>query len=123
VLGNDLLSWDAERTIEPPPTTRHDQLRLDDEWSAEGLRDPRPRSVWPDAVLGAASNSSPTGKDRHSTTGSSQPDGDDMGRLAALTGIAGRVLTTWAHTWEAAPSLVRCEHDGGACVARDRVAA
>jgi hypothetical protein len=50
-LGDDLLSWDGETTIEPPPSTRHDQLRLDDDWSAEGLRDARPRPIWPDAVL------------------------------------------------------------------------
>jgi hypothetical protein len=60
-LGSDFLSWDGETTIEPPPTTRHDQLRIDDDWSAEGLRDPRPRPVWPDAVLEVSGDSGPTG--------------------------------------------------------------
>ena len=52
-LGNALLDWDGETTIEPPPGLRPGE-RLDDDWSAEGLSDPRPRPVCPDAVLEVA---------------------------------------------------------------------
>ena len=59
-LGNDLISWDGETTIEPPLAARRDQLRLDDDWSVEGLRDPRPRAICPDAVLEVAGDSRST---------------------------------------------------------------
>jgi Replication-relaxation len=50
-LRGALLEWEGESAIEPPPPTRNAQLRLDDNWSAEGLRAARPRTVTPDAVL------------------------------------------------------------------------
>jgi len=50
-LGGALLDWDGETAIEPPPPTTRSQLRLDDNWSAEGLKTPRARTVVPDAVL------------------------------------------------------------------------
>jgi Replication-relaxation len=46
-----LLDWDGETLIEPPPPARGSQLRLDDNWSAEGLKAPRPRTLAPDALL------------------------------------------------------------------------
>lgn len=51
-----LLSWDGETHIEPPREARGRQgvLRVGDDWSAEWLRDPRPRLVRPDAVLEVA---------------------------------------------------------------------
>jgi hypothetical protein len=49
--GDDLLVWDGETLIGFPAGFRHDQRRLDDDWSAEGLRDPRARPVCPDAIL------------------------------------------------------------------------
>jgi hypothetical protein len=50
-VGSGLLSWQGETSIEPPTGLRTAQKRLDDDWSPEGLRDPRARSVCPDAVL------------------------------------------------------------------------
>ena len=50
-LGNGLLAWEGETTIEPPVGLRHDQQRFDDDWSPEGLSDPRARPVCPDAIL------------------------------------------------------------------------
>ena len=54
--GDLLLCWEGERHIEPPREARGRQgvLRLGDYWSAEGLRDPRPRLVRPDAALEVA---------------------------------------------------------------------
>ena len=49
--ASGLLAWEGETSIEPPTGLRHDQQRFDDDWSAEGLSDPRARSVCPDAVL------------------------------------------------------------------------
>ena len=40
-----------DSTSTPPPEARRPQLRLDDDWSAEDLRDPRARLLRPDAVL------------------------------------------------------------------------
>ena len=51
LLGEALLSWQGETDIKPPKQTRALQLRLDDNWSAEGLRDPKPRLLRPDALL------------------------------------------------------------------------
>jgi hypothetical protein len=50
-LGGALLDWHGETTIKAPPPARSSQLRLDDHWSAERLKDPRPRTLVPDAVL------------------------------------------------------------------------
>jgi hypothetical protein len=50
-LAGALLEWEGETAIEPPPPTRNAQLQLDDNWSVDGLRTPRPRTVTPDAVL------------------------------------------------------------------------
>jgi hypothetical protein len=55
-LRGALLDWDGETAIEAPPQARSAQLRLDDNWSAEGLKSPRPRTVAPDAVLEIARN-------------------------------------------------------------------
>jgi hypothetical protein len=54
--GDLLLSWEGETHIEPPREARASQgvLRVGNYWSAEGLRDPRPRLVRPDAVLEVA---------------------------------------------------------------------
>jgi hypothetical protein len=46
-----LLKWHGELDIAPPRHTAPSQLRLHGDWSAEDLRDPRPRLLRPDAVL------------------------------------------------------------------------
>jgi hypothetical protein len=51
LLGTALLEWHGERQLTPPRAARQAQLRLNDEWSVEGLRDPQPRPVVPDAAL------------------------------------------------------------------------
>jgi hypothetical protein len=50
-LQGALLEWEGETAIEPPPHARNAQLRLDDNWSAEGLKGAKPRTVMPDAML------------------------------------------------------------------------
>jgi hypothetical protein len=50
-LGPQLLDWHGERQITPPREARQGQPRLEDHWSIEGLRDPHPRPVVPDAAL------------------------------------------------------------------------
>lgn len=50
-LGAGLLGWDGETTFDPPTGLHRDRERFDDDWSPESLRDDRPRSVCPDAVL------------------------------------------------------------------------
>jgi hypothetical protein len=50
-LGDQLVSWEGETSIEPPPEARRAQLRFEGDWSAEQLREPRARLVRPDAVL------------------------------------------------------------------------
>jgi hypothetical protein len=52
-LGSALLNWDGETSIDPPAGLQLGE-RLDDDWSAEGLKSPRPRTVCPDAVLEVA---------------------------------------------------------------------
>ena len=52
-LGDDFLEWAGETTIEPPHGLRPGE-RLDDDWSAEGLNDPRARPVCPDAIVEVA---------------------------------------------------------------------
>jgi hypothetical protein len=56
LLGQQLLDWHGERHITAPREARQAQLRLDDHWSIEGLRDPHPRAVVPDATLEIADN-------------------------------------------------------------------
>ena len=51
LLGAALSPGTARPTSTPPPSASDAQLRLDDDWSAEGLRDPRARLLRPDAVL------------------------------------------------------------------------
>ncbi|MBA3261473.1 MAG: replication-relaxation family protein [Thermoleophilaceae bacterium] len=51
LLGPDLLEWNGEQHITPPRAARQPQLRLEDDWSIEGLRDPHARQVVPDAAL------------------------------------------------------------------------
>jgi len=53
-LGETLLRWEGETEIEPPRQARSAQLRLDDDWSVEGLAATRPRMIRPDAVLDIA---------------------------------------------------------------------
>ena len=50
-LGPALLEWHGEHQITPRRTARQAQLRLSDDCSVEGLRDPQPRPVVPDAAL------------------------------------------------------------------------
>ncbi|HEX8745176.1 MAG TPA: replication-relaxation family protein [Thermoleophilaceae bacterium] len=50
-VGDALVSWEGETHIEPPRAARRAQLRLEDDWSVEGLRDARARPLRPDAVL------------------------------------------------------------------------
>ena len=50
-LQDTLLEWHGETAIEPPTQARNGQIRLDDNWTVEGLRAQRPRTVVPDAVL------------------------------------------------------------------------
>jgi hypothetical protein len=50
-LNGALREWAGETAIEPPSPAHKGQLRLDDNWSVEGLKAKRPRTVVPDAVL------------------------------------------------------------------------
>jgi Replication-relaxation len=50
-LGSELLDWQGEHQITPPRGSQQAQLQLEDHWSVEGLRDPLPRPVVPDATL------------------------------------------------------------------------
>ena len=50
-LSDQLTSWEGETEIYPPNDLRKGQLQLGGNWTADGLRDPRPRLVRPDAVL------------------------------------------------------------------------
>jgi hypothetical protein len=50
-IGPALIRWDGETDIDPPPEARNGQLRLADDWSAKGLREPVARLLRPDAVL------------------------------------------------------------------------
>ena len=52
-LEGALLRWEGETSIEPPAGLQPGE-RLDDDWSAEGLKDPRPRTICPDAILEVA---------------------------------------------------------------------
>jgi hypothetical protein len=51
LLGPALLAWHGETELEPPVDARRGQLRLDDDRTVRGLRQPTPRLVRPDAVL------------------------------------------------------------------------
>jgi hypothetical protein len=56
-VGNGLVAWDGEHDIDPPPQARRSQqLLLEDDWSIEGLRDPRPRLLRPDAAIKIAAS-------------------------------------------------------------------
>jgi hypothetical protein len=57
-LGDALLAWAGETSIEPPVGLRREQERFDDDWSPEGLHDDRARSICPDAVLEIAGDES-----------------------------------------------------------------
>ena len=50
-LGDAMIEWAGETSIEPPAGLRREQERFADDWSPEGLHDDRARSVCPDAVL------------------------------------------------------------------------
>jgi hypothetical protein len=51
-IGHALQSWEGETNITVPPEARGPGgVRLDDDWSPEGLRDERARPVRPDAML------------------------------------------------------------------------
>ena len=56
--GEAFLAWEGELDFEPPRQTREEAndviRRLDDDWSAEDMRDLRERPVRPDAVLEVA---------------------------------------------------------------------
>jgi hypothetical protein len=54
-LGQALVSWGGEIDVKPPRGTRP-QLRLGDNWTAEGLRNPTARLLRPDAVLEIATS-------------------------------------------------------------------
>jgi Replication-relaxation len=51
LLGTSLIDWQGEHQITPPRGTRNGQRTFDEGWSIEGLRDPQPRPVVPDAAL------------------------------------------------------------------------
>jgi hypothetical protein len=51
LLGHALIEWRGETELEPPPESRRGQMRLDDDRSVQGLREPRPRQIRPDAIL------------------------------------------------------------------------
>jgi Replication-relaxation len=51
LLGTALLEWQGEHQLTPSRTARQAQRRLSEDWSVEGLRDPQPRPVVPDAAL------------------------------------------------------------------------
>jgi hypothetical protein len=57
VLGPALLDWQGEHQFTPPRGTRNGQRMFDEGWSIEGLRDPQPRPVVPDAGLTIANES------------------------------------------------------------------
>jgi Replication-relaxation len=57
LLGPALLDWQGEHQLTPPRGTRNGQRTLDQGWSIEGLRDPQPRPVVPDAALRIADDS------------------------------------------------------------------
>jgi hypothetical protein len=56
LLGPALLDWRGEYQLTPPRAARQAQPALDGAWSIEGLRDPQPRLVVPDAALQIADN-------------------------------------------------------------------
>jgi hypothetical protein len=51
LLGPALLDWQGEHQLTPPRAARQAQPALAEAWSIEGLRDPQPRPVVPDAAL------------------------------------------------------------------------
>jgi hypothetical protein len=51
LLGDALIHWQGETELHPPPRARHQETRLDDDRSANGLLEPQPRLVRPDALV------------------------------------------------------------------------
>jgi hypothetical protein len=51
LLGEQLIDWQGETPISPPPKRQQATLALAADWTAEGLKDPDPKPVLPDAVL------------------------------------------------------------------------
>ena len=51
VLAPTALAWEGETDFSPPALGSHGQLLLHGDWSVEGLAQPEPRLVRPDAVL------------------------------------------------------------------------
>jgi hypothetical protein len=51
MLGDQLIDWHGETPIHPPPKRQRETLALAEDWTAEGLADPDPKPVFPDAVL------------------------------------------------------------------------
>jgi len=50
-VGGQLMSWEGETEIAPPDHLRKAEPRLEGNWSADGLRDPNPQPVCPNAAL------------------------------------------------------------------------
>lgn len=50
-VRDELVSWEGETEVLPPADLRKGRPQLGGNWTADGLRDPRPRMVRPDAVL------------------------------------------------------------------------
>jgi hypothetical protein len=90
----------------------HGVLRVADYWSAEGLRDPRPRPVRPDAVLEVA---------RHDGDGSRVSTTERGGWTRTMTSSGATtppVLLVAAHRLRGRRSTVRCVHLPGRRPAR-----
>jgi hypothetical protein len=51
ILGDQLIDWAGETSINPPPKRQQPTLALAEGWTTEGLKDPGPKPVFPDAVL------------------------------------------------------------------------
>ena len=51
LLGDQLIDWHGETPIHPPPKRQQATLALAEDWTPEGLKDPEPKPVFPDAVL------------------------------------------------------------------------
>ena len=58
-LGDALLGWDGETTIDPPPGCAGSTSDFDDDWSPEGLHHDRPRRSAPTPSLEIAGDTRP----------------------------------------------------------------